>query len=354
MTLLQERSAPSGAQYPTGRWRGRRQIFVALTVVAAIVAPFFLSRVHTSVLTQMMLTAMGAIALTVLTGVAGKVSFGNAAFMAIGGVTAATLSTEFGAPFIACVAGAGLAGGALGLVAGLPASRLSGLYLAIASLALHFIVMYAFELYQTKSIGFSGWTMPAVQLPLGNRPAVAWYLTALMALLLCVWLFSALLKSAVGRGWAALKEHESMLASSGVRPSRATLQVFALTSAVISVQGAILAFIVGSVTYESFTLHLALTYLVVIFVGGVGRISGALVGAIFVVGAPYVMREVGAVLPEGLGVTSWYLANIFALEKSLFGVAVLAVLLLRPAGLVSVFRRDQSSRARSERAEGTS
>lgn len=317
-----------------------RSVQVALLLVTLLIAavlPHVVPRLWTNVVTTIMMTSIGGIALTLVIGVAGQISVGSAAFMAVGAVTAASLSAVMDAPLLLTVAVAGVVGALAGLVAGAPAARLTGLYLAISTLAFHFVTVFAIESYQVNQVGYSGWRLAPVSMVGGLRSHIGWFYILGIFFVLTILIARALVRSNVGRMWFAMKGHPTMAASFGVNLTSQKLAAFALTSAIIAMEGALSASRVTLVQIETYSLHHSLIYLVIIFVGGIGSISGAILGSVFVVGVPYFVRwlaeVIGVVVPVASG---WVARNTFALESMIYGFSILAVFLIKPGGLIDI------------------
>ncbi|SDC89728.1 branched-chain amino acid ABC transporter permease [Paraburkholderia lycopersici] len=231
--------------------------------------------------------AVGAMALTVLSGSAGLPSLGTAAFLAIGAFTSGILATQWGLGLVPAVVVAVLFGFAAGTTIALLTLRVSGLYLAVGTLALQHVVQIVatdLDLKLTYASGFmldspriAGWAV--------DTPLRWWALTAALVALVYA-LFSWLQRGHVGREWALLRVEPDAAAALGVSAVRTRLAVFALTSAVIAAAGAVDGYRLGNVQASTYTLHLAITYLTVAALGGAGRLVGAIVASYVIVVLP--------------------------------------------------------------------
>jgi branched-chain amino acid transport system permease protein len=307
---------------------------LALAVVPFVAGPFLLD-----IANQVLLASIGAVALMLLTGYAGQISLGHAGLLAAGAFTAGILHKEFGVPFWIALPAAALLGAALGLVFGLPSLRLRGLYLAVSTLALHFIVIHAGSEYETWR-GFS--TGIVIEPPrLGAwtlLDARAWYFVLLAAAAANVLLSLNLLRSKTGRAWRAIHGREAVAGALGISVHRAKLSAFVVSSAVTAVAGCLFAYYRGFVSVEAFSLFLTIQYVAMVIIGGMGSVLGALLGTVFVIVFPYAIEAAMAALGLGERLAS----VVFAVNYAAFGLAMILFLVFEPQGLVGMWRRAQN------------
>src|SRR5215467_9588317 len=194
-----------------------QRVAVAVLGAALVAFPFLASPFQLDLACQVFLAAIGSLSLMLLTGYAGQISLGHAGLLAAGAFTAGILFREVGAPFWITLPAAAAVGALLGVVFGLPSLRLRGLYLAVSTLALHFVVVYAGGEYETRR-GFS--TGIVIDPPslggLSLADGRAWYFVLALAagatLLLCL----NLLRSRSGRAWRAIRVHETVASALGI------------------------------------------------------------------------------------------------------------------------------------------
>lgn len=279
--------------------------------------------------------AISAIGLNVLMGQAGLVSIGNAALMAVGAYTTAILGPkQFWGAFPVPVIASAVVGGVVGLVIALPALRLRGIYLALATLALQFFVSFAGDRYQANTGAVSGVPVPALTFA-GHDFTDARDFVLLLGLFLglTILVVRSMSRQAPGRMWNALRESELAATAIGVNATRWKLAAFVVSSAIIAVSGSLLAYANQVVSSDSFTLEFAVTFIAILILGGMGTITGAIVGSIVVVSLPYILTNLTANLPQ-TGFGSWITTNIFYINNGLYGILVLVVLLYLPEGIV--------------------
>jgi branched-chain amino acid transport system permease protein len=309
---------------------------LAVLALALCVLPFLVEPFIVDLANQFFLAAIGAVALMLLTGVAGQVSLGHAGLLAAGAFTTGILFKEASAPFWVTLPAAALSGALLGIVFGLPSLRLRGLYLAVSTLALHFVVIYAGGEYETKR-GFS--TGIVIDPPaLGSWSLTdgrGWYFVLLLAAALAVLIALNLLRAKTGRAWRAIRDHEVVAAGLGIDVPRYKLAAFVVSSTMTSVAGALFAYYRGFVSVEAFSLFLSIQYVAMVIIGGMGSILGALLGAAFVTLFPYVIESLLGVLPGSERLASM----VYAINYAAFGLVMVLFLLFEPLGLVGVWRR---------------
>jgi branched-chain amino acid transport system permease protein len=314
---------------------------VALAVLAAALfafpfldAPFLLDLAN-----QVLLAIVGAVALMLLTGFAGQVSLGHAGLLAAGAFTTGVLVKEFGAPFWVTLPASALTGAALGVLFGLPSLRLRGLYLAVSTLALHFIVIYAGNEYETQR-GYS--TGVVIDPPrLGDwmlSDARAWY-ALLLAFAVAAVLFALnLLRSNTGRAWRAIHGREAVAEALGINVPAYKVLAFVISSTMTSIAGCLFAYYRGFVSAEAFSLFLTIQYVAMVIIGGMGSIPGAVLGALFVTLFPYAIEWMMNHLP----VPEAWANSVFAVNYTAFGLVMILFLLFEPQGLVGIWRRMQN------------
>lgn len=308
-------------------------------VIALMAFPLIASPFQLDLACQVFLACVGSISLMLLTGYAGQISLGHAGLLAAGAFTVGILFRETNAPFWITLPTAALVGALLGVLFGLPSLRLRGLYLAVSTLALHFVVIYLGGEYETRR-GFS--TGIVVDPPkLGSvsiTDARAWYFillaAAAAALLICV----NLLRARTGRAWRAIRAHETVAEALGIGIASYKLLAFVISSALTAVAGALFAYYRGFVSVEAFSLFLTIQYLAMVIIGGMGSLLGALLGATFVTLFPYLIETGLLALPGA----QRHASLLFAVNYAAFGLVMILFLIFEPTGLVGMWRRVQS------------
>lgn len=318
--------------------RTRKACFAGLAV-ALLAWPLIAGPLLLDLANQVLLASVGAIALMLLTGYAGQISLGHAGLLAAGAFTAGILFKEFGAAFWITLPASALTGALLGVIFGLPSLRLRGLYLAVSTLALHFIVIHAGGEYETRR-GFS--TGIVIDPPrLGEwalTDARVWYFVLLAAAAASVFGSLNLLRSKTGRAWRAIHGREAVAEALGISVHRAKLSAFVVSSSLTAVAGCLFAYFRGFVSVEAFSLFLTIQYVAMVIIGGMGSMLGAVLGAAFVVLFPYAIE--GAM--SAFGLADRLASIVFAVNYAAFGLIMLLFLVFEPQGLVGIWRRVQN------------
>lgn len=284
---------------------------------------------------SVLLASMGAIALTILQGTAGLISVGNAGFMLVGAFGAVFMQRQ-GLPFPANIVGAVLLAGVAGLIVGMPALRLRGLYLVLSTLAAHFIAVFVGNLYQSSvpEAAFSGFSVPILFGSFGERSGALWAIILFISLSVIILGASRVNRERYGRALKMIRDHEHVAPTLGISVPRYKLQVFVLSSMVIGFQGALLAHLNGNVQVETFPLHLGFQYILIVVIGGLGSIPGAVIGTSVVVALPVLVPEI--IKRMGLGADSPLLGANISLVA--YGIIVIYFVTASPDGIIGLLR----------------
>src|SRR5262245_35473062 len=269
---------------------------------------------------------MAGVGLMLLIGFTGLVSLGHGAFMAIGAYTNTYLITK-GVPFLAAFPLAGLAALIAGVIIAVPANRMSGIYLAIATLAFSQIVEQIIVRWEPVTRGFQGMPVPPPDL-LGYALTQGWqfYYLCLAVLALVVVAGINLARSPTGRALIAIRDSEISAQSLGVNLFRYKTVVFALSAAITGLAGALLAHRMRFISPDAFNFLLSIQLLLMVVVCGLGSVHRALLRAAFVGALPQAIALLRDYLPA-------YIARTPGLEPGLFGLVMVLIVLFEPLGL---------------------
>lgn len=311
-------------------------VALALFLLALLAFPFGASPFQLDLANQFFLAAIGSVSLMLLTGYAGLISLGHAGLLAAGAFTAGILFKELNAPFWVTLPAAAAMGALLGVIFGLPSLRLRGLYLAVSTLALHFVVVYLGGEYETRR-GFSTGIVLDAPRVFGYDlySPVIWYFILLAAAAATVLSSLNLLRARTGRAWRAIRDHETVAGALGINVPIYKLAAFVVSSTMTAVAGALFAYYRGFVSVEAFSLFLSIQYVAMVIIGGMGSILGALLGAGFVTLFPYLIEF----LMERLPVPPQFAEQVFAVNYAAFGLVMALFLVFEPGGLVAIWRR---------------
>jgi ABC-type branched-subunit amino acid transport system ATPase component/ABC-type branched-subunit amino acid transport system permease subunit len=313
-----------------------RYALLALLLLLLVAMPFLASDYQLAILVSIFLAIIGSVSTNMLVGVANQASIGNAAFLAIGAFSGALVSTYLGWNPVFAILSGGVVAAVIGLIVAIPAVRVRGLYLIIATLALHYIVLYLLTRYQGSTVGIGGFTVPPITFP-GLTLQQGWYYIAGVVALVTGLVMRNLLRSKFGRAWFSMARDEVASRALGVNLFKQKLAVFGLSSFLLGIEGALLGYYIGVVSSDQFTFDLAVSYVAMVVVGGLGSVAGSVLGAIFVIGLPYLVTWLTNLLP--VAVATVLSTRIFALESLLYGVAIVGFIVFEPRGLIYIWRR---------------
>ncbi|MFM7255293.1 MAG: branched-chain amino acid ABC transporter permease [Betaproteobacteria bacterium] len=279
---------------------------------------------------------IAATGLNIMTGYTGLISLGHAAFMGVGCYTAAWLAQR-GVPVFVVLPLAGAMAAALGIVVGLPSLRIKGLYLAVATLALQFLMVFVFREWESVTGGVRGTNVPAAEfvgLTLNTDARMAWLIMVCAVLLLLG--ARNLMRTRVGRAFMAIRDKDISAEVLGINLLRYKLSAFALGSFYAGVAGALLGYFYRAMTPEYFTLQLSIFYLAAIIVGGLGSLLGTILGSVFMTLVPEALRALVAVAAQYTPRATEILSPI---QQVVFGVLIMGFLVFEPHGLQEIWRR---------------
>ncbi len=313
----------------------RRLWFLGATIVL-LALPFAMSRFGLDLACQVFIACIGSLALMLLTGFAGQISLGHAGLLAAGALTTGILFQETDAPFWIAIPAATAVGALLGFVFGMPSLRLRGIYLAVSTIAMHFMVIYVGSEYEnTRGLSSGVVVDPPSLAGVALTDGRAWYYVLLAIAALVYLLFNNLIRTRTGRAWSAIRTRDTVAIALGINITHYKLLAFVISSAVTAMAGALLTYYRGFVSSEAFSLDLTIQYVAMIIIGGVGSQMGAILGAVFVTLLPYGIERAMTFLTGGQSDANW----TFSVNYAIFGIVMCAFLLFEPQGMVGVCRR---------------
>jgi len=304
----------------------RDRVGYGLLLAVLLAAPLVLSNYLLGELAYILILCIAAMGLMVLTGFTGQVSLGHAAFVAIGAYGHAWMLAQ-GVPFLLALPLAGVLAGLAGLVVGIPAIRVHGLYLAMVTLAFSIVVEQVIGLWRGVTGGFMGLPVETARVwgaSLGS-PTPFYYLCLAVAVLVLLALAN-LLRSGIGRAFAGVRDSEAAAYALGIGVARVKVGAFALSAGVTGLAGALMAHHLGYLTPDAFTLLLSLDLVLMVVIGGLGSLRGAILGAILISLLPKLVTFLKGFLPEAA-------SRQFGLEIFVAGLVLALFVLFEPRGL---------------------
>jgi branched-chain amino acid transport system permease protein len=323
-----------------GRDRAAQLATLALLLVAGLLVPALANDYwFSAVLIPLLVFSLAGMGLNLLTGYAGQLSLGSAAFMAIGAFATYNFGLRVpGLPLLLSIAAGGLVAGLAGVVFGLPSARIRGFYLIVSTLTAQFLVEWVLTKFSWFSNDSASGVITAPPLLiLGHDfsdPRGRYLLTLLIVAVLTA-LAHNIVSGAIGRNWMAVRDRETAAAVGGIPVLRSKLLAFAISSFYLGVAGALWAFTyLGTVEPHGFDLHRSFQILFIIIIGGLGSIAGNFLGAAFIVLLPIAISHLGAQLLAGI-VNPGQIENY---QNILFGALIIFFLVREPEGLARLFQ----------------
>jgi branched-chain amino acid transport system permease protein len=316
-----------------------RQSIILVAILLVVVA-FYTSKGSSYsiyVVDTILLAAIGAIALDLLMGTGGQVSIGNAAFLAAGAfATVWSSRAGIGFPFDILIGALVCAVG--GLIVGLPALRIRGMYLALATLAAFYIAQFIGTKYQSDTVGAGGFFIKPVFSGTLSQQHARWAWLLVAVLIATIVLSGWLRTGRSGRAWRMIRDHEVAASAMGIPVARYKLILFIISSAVIGLEGGLLARFTSSVSSDTYTLNTSISVIAMILIGGLDSQAGPLIGAAVVTMLPIVVPNVlSAVMSSNTAS-----GNASGYAEMIYGALIMTFIIAAPQGingLLSAARR---------------
>ncbi|WP_246001158.1 branched-chain amino acid ABC transporter permease [Oceanobacillus piezotolerans] len=294
-----------------------KRLLLSLLVGFTLVYPFLFgqSGYFITLFVMISIYVITAMALNLLVGNGGQMSVGHAGFLTVGGYTVAILTTKVGLPLLVVLPLAGVVTGVIGLIIGLPAVRLKGHFLAVATLGFGISIPQIALNWNSLTGGYSGL---AVSRPDWLSNNLSFFYLIILVLVLVTWLIHNILKSSLGRAFVAIRESEVAAQSTGVNLSFYKTVMFMISAFFTGIAGGLYGYWFGYVSPNDFTLATSFLLLAMVVVGGLASIPGAIIGAV-----------IFTILPE-------LTRSFVGLNNIIIGIAVVLAILFLPKGLVSI------------------
>jgi branched-chain amino acid transport system permease protein len=305
---------------------GVQVFWYSLLSVALLVLPLVLPEYLVGQLVFILIYCIIGLGLMLLIGFTGQISLGHAAFLAVGAYTEALLQAR-GVPFAVSITAAALVAGAAGILVGLPALRLKGIYLAIATMAFGFIAEEVITRWEHVTGGNSGKQLKHIDLfgmPVDNDTRF-YYLALGLTVIVLLGLIN-LMRSPTGRAFVAIRDSEISAQSMGIHLARYKTVAFAISAALTGLAGALYAHKLQFISPEQFNLLVSIEMATLVFIGGLGSFHGAIFGAAFVIALPQVIVFMKDYLPPAVGQQT-------GLQPTIFGLILIGFLLFEPLGI---------------------
>lgn len=305
---------------------GGQTFWYSLLGLFLVTAPWVIQEYWLAQLTFVLIYSVVGLGLMLLAGFTGLFSLGHAAFLGVGAYTQAIM-VNAGIPFPLALACAGLLSAAVGMVVGLPALRVKGIYLGMATLAFGFIVEEIMARWEhvtggnsglvVKAPAFFGWELESTN---------EFYFLCLVVTVLATLAIANLMRSSTGRAFVAIRDSEISAQSMGIHLARYKTMSFALSAALAGIGGALYAHKIQFLSPEQFSIIQSIDLLLMVVIGGLGSIHGAFLGAIFLIVMPQLIALGKDFLPAAIGQAA-------GLQGAVYGLVLIAFVLFEPMGL---------------------
>lgn len=313
-----------------------RKKWALVGILLLVLFPLIASNYVIHISNLIAIACVGSLALNLLCGNAGLLSLGQAGFLAAGAFTTAIMSTDFGLPVWMVLPTAALVGAALGVIAGLPALRLKGIYLGISTLAVHYIIMYFLSEYQFHGgFGFSIKIEEPRIGPFTLSTERAWYFVLCIFVCVCGIFVRNLLRSRPGRAWTAIHNRDIAAEVMGINIGYYKVLAFVVSTSMTSMAGSVYAYYTSSASVAEYSFGLTISYLAMIIVGGLGSVLGSILGAFLITLVPFFLMY----LVDFLKISGAVKEYFFAVQSGTFGLIIIVFLLAEPLGLAEIWRR---------------
>lgn len=290
---------------------------------------------------QIAIYGIAALGLNILVGFTGQISLGHAAFFGFGAFASAFLSGKLGIPVALAIPLAGLVTALVGIIVGLPAARLKGLYLAIATLASQFVLQDFFGRAQWFTGGAAGASAESYSLfglaLSGDRK----YIYVVLAHLVVMYVFAAnLMRTRDGRAMVAVRDHYLSAEIMGINLTYYRILAFGISSFYAGVGGALMAHYTGFVSAEAFDLLQSINFLAMVIIGGLGSVMGSIMGAAFILYLPELMQGIVKFIQGlGIGQGAAFTEGLAYMKEMAIGLAIVLFLVFEPDGLAARWRK---------------
>ena len=268
-----------------------------------------------------------SLGINLLTGFSGQISLGHAAFYAIGAYASAILTTKVGIPFWFAVPLSGLIAAISGLMIAFPAFRMSGLYLAIATMAFGFIVEEVIINWESMTNGTNGYSVLSPSIGNFSFDSDQRYFYIVLTLtILMIFAAKNIIRSKTGRAFVAIRDSETAARITGINLERYKARAFGISAFYAGIGGSLLAHYTNFIGPDNFTIVHSIVFLAMIVVGGLGSIPGSILGGVFITWIPEVIKMVADYFPSAFQQT-------VGLHSLIYGGIIVVFLIFEPLGL---------------------
>ncbi len=269
---------------------------------------------------------IAAVGLNILSGFTGLISLGHAAFMAIGAYTSSILTVKLGVPFWLALPASGALTGLIGFVVGLPSLRLTGIYLALATMAFGFVTDEIILQWQSLTGGADGFAaIPPIIFGLTFDSYKKYFFITFISLAILLFVAKNMVRGSFGRTLMAIRDSETAAETMGINLGWYKAMAFTVSAIYAGLAGSLYAHFILFVSVDNFTLLHSIGFIVMVVVGGLGSITGSVMGAIFITVLPEIISFTKDYLPAAVKTTS-------SLQAAVYGIILMLFVIYQPTG----------------------
>lgn len=307
------------------KWRSTK-VWYGILLLLLILIPIKAGTYWTSLMTLTCIYAIVALGMNLLVGFAGQISMGHAAFFAVGAYTTAFL-TSIGVPFWFTIPIGGILAVLVGIFIGLPALRMKGMYLAIATMGFGFIMEQIIHSWEYVTNGVNGRQLLRPTLgPIDFSQDLFYFYLVLFALILGIVVMKNILRTPTGRALCAIRDSEPAAESMGINLAVYKTAAFAISALYAGIAGGLFGHHMLFVGPENFDVTVSINFLIMIIIGGMGSVHGSIYGAIFMTVLPELIALGKDLLPPQIGQQA-------GLQGLVYGILIVLFVLFEPLGI---------------------
>jgi len=274
---------------------------------------------------------IAAVGLNILAGFTGLISLGHAAFMAIGAYTSAILTVTLGVPFWLALPTAGALTGLIGFIVGLPSLRLTGIYLALATMAFGFITDEIILQWQSVTGGADGFSVvPPSIFGLSFDSYQRYFFITFSSIAMLLFVAKNILRGSFGRTLMAIRDSETAAETMGINLGWYKTLAFSLSALYTGLAGSLYAHFILFISVDNFTLLNSISFIVMIVVGGLGSLTGSVIGAVFITVLPEIITLTKDYLPAAIKTAS-------SLQAAAYGIILMLFIIYQPNGFFGLW-----------------
>jgi branched-chain amino acid transport system permease protein len=308
--------------------------------MALFLVPPFLSDFQVYFLGSLGIAILGTMGLNILIGYTGLISLGHAAFIGVGAYTYAIMVTRFSIPFPLALLGSGVVTAFIGAFIGIPALRIKGIYLAIATLAFQFIADYTFLQWESVTVGPNGISIKSPTLgPWKLSSNLSFYYMMLVIVMAGLWMAKNLFRSKYGRALMAIRDNDIAGEIIGIPVFKYKILSFVISSFYAGITGGLFTIFMRNINPEPLGLMTSINYLAMVIVGGMGTILGSILGALLMTLIPEILNQVVSFISKFAESPSEVVIFLSPAKLMVLGFLIIFFIHVEPSGMAGIWRK---------------